>query len=103
MRNRNNRIVFYLNDSELKRLNSNVKKCGMSREAYLRKVISGVTPKELPTIDYISIVYELSKIGTNIHQIAIKAHKFNFIDAPLYDETYEQLQDTLGKIMSALY
>ncbi len=103
MTTRKNRIQFRLTDKELEKLNRNVKKCGMSREAYLRKVISGVTPKELPTIDYISIVYELSKIGTNIHQIAIKAHKFNFIDAPLYEETYEQLQDTLGKIMSALY
>lgn len=48
MRTRNNRIFLRLTDTELDRLNTAVQKSGLSREVYLRKLIGGIQPRELP-------------------------------------------------------
>lgn len=103
MRKRNNRIVFYLDDNELKQLTSNVYKTGLTTGAYLRKAVFGITPKELPSMDLLNLIYQLRMIGNNIHQIAVKANTLNFVDAPLYRKNYEELQEVIGKIMGAIY
>lgn len=100
---RKNQILFRVTDQELEQININVKKCGLSREAYLRKVSLGITPKELPSMDFLNIIYQLRMIGNNIHQIAVKANTLNFIDAPLYRKNYEELQEAIGSIMGAIY
>lgn len=100
---RKNQILFRVTDKELEQININVKKCGLSREAYLRKVSLGITPKELPSMDFLNIIYQLRMIGNNIHQIAVKANTLNFIDAPLYRKNYEELQEVIGSIMGAIY
>ena len=103
MTTRKNQVLFRLDDKEYKHLMCDVKRTGLSREAYLRKLVMGAEIKELPTMDFINIIYELRKIGTNMHQIAMKAHKYDFIDVPMYENAYEQVQETLGKIMQAIY
>lgn len=100
---RKNQILFRVTDKELEQININVKKCGLSREAYLRKISLGITPKELPSMDFLNIIYQLRMIGNNIHQIAVKANTLNFIDAPLYRKNYEELQEVIGSIMGAIY
>lgn len=100
---RKNQILFRVTDKELEQININVKKCGLSREAYLRKVSLGITPKELPSMDFLNIIYQLRMIGNNIHQIAVKANTLNFIDAPLYRKNYEELQEVIGSIIGAIY
>lgn len=102
MRKRNNRIVFYLTDKELKIFQNKIKKTGLSREAYIRKVIQNIIPKELPNADFNSVLYQLRMIGNNIHQIAIKANTLQFIDAPEYRKNYEHLQVVIGEIMEAI-
>ncbi len=92
-----------MNDDEFEKLNGDVNKCGLSREAYLRKLVFGAEVKELPTKDFTKIIYELSMLGNNIKQIAIKAHKLNFIDTPLLNKTCEQIQLTLSKIIERIY
>lgn len=100
---RKNQILFRVTDKELEQINLNVKKCGLSREAYLRKVSLGITPKQLPSMDFLNIIYQLRMIGNNIHQIAVKANTLNFVDAPLYRKNYEELQEVIGDIMGAIY
>lgn len=95
--------MFYLNDEEAKKLYSNVKKCGLSREAYLRKTALEAQVKELPDISHLDVVFQLKMIGNNIRQIAIKANTLGFVDKPLYYKNYEELQAVIGKIMEALY
>lgn len=102
MRNRNNRIVFYLTDNELLSLQNKIAKTGLSREAYIRKIIRDITPKELPNADFNSVLYQLRMIGNNIHQIAIKANTLQFIDAPEYRKNYEHLQTVIGEIMEVI-
>lgn len=103
MNERKNQVLFRVTDEELKQINCYVKKCGLSREAYLRMVSLGIKPKELPSMDFLNLIYQLRMIGNNIHQIAVKANTLNFVDAPLYRKNYEELQEVIGKIMGAIY
>ena len=102
MRSRKNQILFYLNDDELACFKKKIEKTGLSREAYIRKIIRNITPKEMPDADFHSILYQLRMIGNNIHQIAIKANTLQLIDVPEYRKNYEHLQAVIGEIMEAI-
>ncbi len=52
MSKRNIEIRVCLNRKEAEALNKRVKKCGLSREGYLRHLITGVVPRETPPADY---------------------------------------------------
>jgi hypothetical protein len=52
MRKRSIRAQVWLNEAENKRLHDSAKKAGLSQENYLRALINGYVPKELPPIDY---------------------------------------------------
>ena len=91
-------------------LNQNVQRSGLTREAYLRVLISGFVPKEKPPLDFWAMNRELHYIGNNLNQIALKAHALgaiqahavNAIDAKHYDEGVQLFQDAVLKIMSAV-
>ena len=79
MRNRNIQVMTHLNSKEYQMLNKKVKKTGLSREAYMRQLINGYAPKEMPTPDYHAMMRELNAIGNNLHQIAARANATGFI------------------------
>ena len=83
-------------------LNQNVQRSGLTREAYLRVLISGFVPKEKPPLDFWAMNRELHYIGNNLNQIARQAHAVNAIDAKHYDEGVQLFQDAVLKIMSAV-
>jgi len=83
-------------------LNQNVQRSGLTREAYLRVLISGLVPKEKPPLDFWAMNRELHYIGNNLNQIARQAHAVNAIDAKHYDEGVQLFQDAVLKIMSAV-
>ena len=103
MINRRNKIDLRLSDRELERLNRDVKKAGMSREAYLRQLIKKIQPKELPSADYTDILKNLRQIGNNMNQIAVKANAAGIIDAAEYWKTVRWLEREIGKIMEVIY
>ena len=74
MSNRNIEIKVRLNRKEAEALNKRVKKSRLSREAYLRHLISGVVPQDAPPPDYFDFMRELHGVGNNLNQIAQKAH-----------------------------
>ena len=100
---RRNKIDLRLSDRELERLNRDVKKTGMSREAYLRQLIKKIQPKELPSADYTDILKNLRQIGNNMNQIAVKANAAGIIDAAKYWKTVRWLEREIGKIMEVIY
>ena len=63
MSNRNIEIKVRLNRKEAEALNKRVKKSRLSREAYLRHLISGVVPKDAPPPDYFDFMRELHGVG----------------------------------------
>ena len=98
MRKRNVAILFRLNRKEAEILD----KSGLSREAYLRHLISGVVPRDAPPPDYYSMMRELHRIGNNLNQIAQKAHTLNVIDVQRYDRDMRMFEDTVKKITEAV-
>ena len=102
MRKRNVAILFRLNRKEAEALDKKVKKSGLSREAYLRHLISGVVPRDAPPPDYYSMMRELHRIGNNLNQIAQKPHTLNVIDVQRYDQDIRLFEDTVKKITEAV-
>lgn len=102
MRKRNVAILFRLNRKEAEALDKKVKKSGLSREAYLRHLISGVVPRDAPPPDYYSMMRELHRIGNNLNQIAQKTHVLNVLDVQRYDRDMRMFEDTVKKITEAV-
>lgn len=102
MRTRNNRIFLRLTDTELDRLNTAVQKSGLSREVYLRKLIDGIQPRELPPPDFYPMMRQLYYCGNNLNQIARKAHALGVIDAEKYDEAMKLFRESVMNINRAI-
>ena len=85
MRKRNNLIQIWLSDDELNKLSTQAAKCGLSRAAFLRQLICGFQPKELPPPDFYPMMRQLYYCGNNLNQIARKAHALGVIDVQKYD------------------
>ena len=95
---RKNEIKLRLYDDEFNKLNLEVEKCGLSREAYLRSLIKHELPRGKPTEDYLEVIHQLKKIGNNLNQIAVIAYKTNAIDVVRYKEEVKQLKIQLAEI-----
>ena len=102
MNNRNYEIKIRLTQAELAHLTQLVRASGLSRETYLRRLISGVVPRDAPPPDFFSMMRELHYIGNNLNQIATKAHALNAIDAKHYDEGVRLFEEAVQKILSAV-
>ena len=103
MRARDIRIQFRLSDKEAAAFDGIVEKSGLSRSAYLRCLIKGLVPVELPPPDYFAFARELHCIGNNLNQIAQKAHVLGVIDAKRYFEATRALEATTKEIWEAVY
>lgn len=102
MQNRTIEIKLRLNKKEAEMLNERVKKSGLSREGYLRHILGGLVPTDVPPPDYYSMMRELHAIGTNLNQIAQKAHVLNVIDVKRYDENVAALNNAVVEITNAV-
>ena len=102
MRMRNVHIQFWLNKKEADALNKHVKKSGQSREAYLRHLIAGLVPTDMPPPDFFTMMKELRHIGVNLNQIAQKANGLNMLDAKRYDENAALLKKVVVEITNAV-
>ena len=102
MRKRNVHIQFWLDKKEAEVFNKNVKRSGLSREAYLRHLINGLVPRDAPLPDYFSMMKELHRIGNNLNQIAQKAHTLNVVDVQRYDTAVRQFETAVKKITEAV-
>ena len=95
-------IKVRLAADEMAYLNQLVAAAGLSRETYLRMVISGVVPKEAPPPDFWAMMRELHAIGNNLNQIAVKAHTLNVLDVQRYDEACRKIDTAVKKITEAV-
>lgn len=78
MRKRNNQVLLRLTKEEYEYFRSQVKISGLKMNTYLLELIKNNPIKERPPQDYARIVYEMSKIGNNVNQLAYNASKTNF-------------------------
>ena len=66
---RTKELKVRMSDNEFDLLNEKVQKCGVSREKFIRLVLSDYQPKELPPIEYFTLIKELNDNGNNLNQI----------------------------------
>ena len=91
MRKRNVHIQFWLDKKEAEAFQKKVKKSGLSREAYLRHLVTGLEPQDAPPPDYYAMMRELHGIGNNLNQIAQFFHSGGFHSKSMQDEINRHL------------
>lgn len=93
-----NIVKIHLNNEELKSLNEDVKRTGLSRESYLRTLINGYVPVERPSTDYLHILKLLQITSDNMNQIAILAHRTGMINTSEYQAEVQNLKNIIAEI-----
>ena len=99
MRKRQNHIQCWLSDTELRKLNSNVKKTGLTREQYIRSLIMGTVPKELPSAEFSEVLTALRHIGNNMNQLALRANSGGSVPPEEYRQNCNDLQNAITDIL----
>ena len=102
MLKRNRKITFRLNAKEHQRLKKCVKKTGLSQETYIRTLLDGYVPKELPPPDYHGMMRELNAIGNSINQIAARANATGFFLAEEYAVYMQEFRNAVLAIQKAV-
>lgn len=74
---------FWLSPQEAKELKRKAKLCGITETAVIRILLRGYEPREKPDTRFYEAMRELSAIGNNINQLAVKANALGFVDAPM--------------------
>ena len=92
---------FWLNREEAEDLADKAKRTCLTEAALLRLLIKGAKLKEQPGDKFFKAMDEMSRIGYRINQIAIKAHSYGFIDAPMLEEEIRKLNKFQLKIERA--
>lgn len=102
MLKRNIKITFRLNAKEHQRLKKCVKKTGLSQETYIRTLLNGYAPKEMPPPDYHGMMRELNAIGNSINQIAARANATGFFLAEEYAMYMQEFRNAVLAIQKAV-
>lgn len=102
MRKRSIRVQVWLNEEENRKLLNNSNSTGLSRESYLRTLINGYVPKEIPAPDYYSMMRELHAIGSNLNQLAAKANATGHIDKTVFQYEANRLRKAVLDIQAAV-
>ncbi len=101
MRNRNVPFLIRLTQNEIEQLNKHVEMSGLSREGYVRFLISGYIPRSLPPLDYHTLIRELHAIGNNLNQLAAKANAVGHIDTTVFQYEAKRLRRAVQEIQEA--
>ena len=95
------RAQVWLTHEENSLLESHATATGLSRESYLRTLINGYIPKQLPPINYHALIRELHSIGNNLNQIAAKANATGHIDTTVFQYEATRLRRAVQEIQEA--
>lgn len=82
MRKRNCRVEIYFTKGELDALTKKVRKSGLSREGYCRRVLNESEVKSAPPADVPMLIREVRRVGHNIDQILKIANAQGLLDVP---------------------
>lgn len=82
MRKRNCRVEIYFTKGELDTLTKKVRKSGLSREGYCRRVLNESEVKAAPPADIPTLIREVRRVGQNIDQILKIANAQGLLDVP---------------------
>jgi hypothetical protein len=101
-RTRNVHIQFWLSEAEAKDFNRRVRRSGLSREAYLRQIIRGLTPHDQPPHDYFAMMNEVRRVGVNLNQLAARAHASDYFDTDRIVRVRFEVEDVIRDITETI-
>ena len=99
MQKRQFTIKIRLTKPELDHLNRLVKESRLSRESYIRMLVSGVIPRAAPSKELLETTKLLRNIANNINQVARIANRNGSLDTETYQSNYADLLNTIDQIM----
>lgn len=102
-RKRTHRVEVAMNDQEYEKFLSSVHDCGLSQQAYLLLLIKDRVPQPLPSDDFQEVIRQLRKIGNNLNQLTVIAHKTGSIDVMKYKEDIKSLNNAIVEIREQVY
>ena len=82
MRKRNIQKIVRFSRDEAQDLQKKAKKACLSEAGLIRLLLRGYEPREKPDERFYDVMRELSSIGNNINQLAVKANALGVVDAP---------------------
>lgn len=82
MRKRNIQKIVRFSRDDAQDLQKKAKKACLSEAGLIRLLLRGYEPREKPDERFYDVMRELSSIGNNINQLAVKANALGFVDAP---------------------
>lgn len=97
---RNKEIKIRLTEKELQQLDRNVAKAAMSREGYIRTLISGYEPQTAPSQEYWDNVRILWNIAQELQHIAPAAGMLNSTLENRITDVYSQLSKVAADFQS---
>ena len=100
MRTRKRAVQVYLNEKEYEKLEQLSRFSNINHSTVIRKLITGQEIRERPTMDFLSLVTEISHLGTNLNQIAYRANRMELTGEDL-TEAKKILKDVQSKIRAA--
>lgn len=102
-RKRTHRVEVAMNDQEYGKFLDSVHACGLTKQAYLLFLISNRIPQPLPSDDFQEVIRQLRKIGNNLNQITVIAHKTGSIDIMKFKQAVSNLNDAIIEIREQVY
>ena len=77
---------FWFSSDEAQDLQKKAKRTCLSEAALVRLLLRGYEPRERPDERFYDAMRQLSAIGNNINQLALKANAQGFVDGPMLTE-----------------
>lgn len=93
MRKRDCRVEIYFTRSELDSLTEKVRKSGLSRESFCRRVLNGAQVREAPPADVPKLIREMRRVGVHLNEILRIALTRGLLDGPKLRKAMEELND----------
>ena len=82
---------FWLSPQDVRELKRKAELCGITETAVIRILLHGYEPKEKPDAKFYEAMRQLSAIGNNINQLAVKANALGFIDTQKLNSELDRL------------
>lgn len=90
LRKRNCRVEIYFSKDELEALTKKVRRAGLSREGFCRRILNGAEIKEAPPTDLPMLIQEIRRVGCNLDRLL---KRDNAVGLPEASQLREALED----------
>ena len=89
---RTKEIKVRMTEEEFDRVTELAQATVLSREEFIREALRGTTIRASPPAEYGQILRELRRIGSNVHQLLLKARSLGFVDEIMLQESREDIR-----------